>query len=175
MKEELTERFAKTKREHYTMTIYDFIVKDNEDKDVKLSTYKNKTLLIVNTATKCGFTPQYDGLESLYKRYKDKGLEILDFPCNQFANQAPGSADEIKSFCTLNYGVTFKQFKKVDVNGKNAEPLFTYLKTKKPGILGKAIKWNFTKFLVNKNGFVVKRFSPSTKPEKIEQAIKEIL
>ena len=108
MKEELTERFAKTKREHYTKRIYDFIVKDNEDKDVKLSTYKNKTLLIVNTATKCGFTPQYDGLESLYKKYKDKGLEILDFPCNQFANQAPGSADEIKSFCTLNYGVTFK-------------------------------------------------------------------
>ena len=175
MKEELTERFAKTKKEDYTVTIYDFIVKDNEDKDVKLSTYKNKTLLIVNTATKCGFTPQYDGLESLYKEYKDKGLEILDFPCNQFANQAPGSADEIKSFCTLNYGVTFKQFKKVDVNGKNAEPLFIYLKTKKPGILGKAIKWNFTKFLVNKNGFVVKRFSPSTKPEKIEQAIKEIL
>ena len=157
------------------MTIYDFIVKDNENKDVKLSLYKNKTLLIVNTATKCCFTPQYDGLEILYKKYKDKGFEILDFPCNQFANQAPGSADEIKSFCKLNFNVTFKQFNKIDVNGKNAEPLFTYLKTKKPGVFGKAIKWNFTKFLVDKNGIVVKRFSPSTKPEKIEKAIKDVL
>lgn len=108
------------------MTIYDFIVKDNENKDVELSLYKNKTLLIVNTATKCGFTKQYDGLEILYKKYKDKGFEILDFPCNQFANQTPGSADEIKSFCKLNFNVTFKQFNKIDVNGKNAEPLFTY-------------------------------------------------
>ena len=157
------------------MTIYDFIVKDNENKDVKLSLYKNKTLLIVNTATKCGFTKQYDGLEILYKKYKDKGFEILDFPCNQFANQAPGSADEIKSFCKLNFNVTFKQFNKIDVNGKNAEPLFKYLKTKKPGIFGKAIKCNFTKFLVDKNGIVVKRFSPSTKPEKIEKAIKDVL
>ena len=128
------------------MTIYDFIVKDNEDKNVKLSTYKNKTLLIVNTATKCGFTPQYDGLESLYKKYKDKGLEILDFPCNQFANQAPGSADEIKSFCTLNYGVTFKQFKKVDVNGKNAEPLFITWKLKNQEFLVKQLNGTLQSF-----------------------------
>ena len=157
------------------MSIYDYKVKNRNGEEISISDYKGKVLIIVNTATGCGFTPQYEGLEALYKKYKDKGFEILDFPCNQFANQAPGSAEDIKSFCILNYGVTFKQFKKIDVNGKNADPLFVYLKNKKPGVLGKAIKWNFTKFLVNKNGYVVKRFSPSTKPEKIDEAIKEIL
>lgn len=153
------------------MTIYDFIVKDINEKDVALSKFKNKVLLIVNTATGCGFTPQYKQLEELYRKYKDKGLEILDFPCNQFANQTPGSSKEIQSFCSLNYGVSFKQFKKIDVNGKNAAPIFTYLKAKKPGLFGKRIKWNFTKFLVDKQGNVVKRFSPTTNPLKIEKDI----
>ncbi|WP_308552634.1 glutathione peroxidase [uncultured Peptoniphilus sp.] len=155
--------------------IYDYIVKDNEGRDVSLRDFEGKVLLIVNTATECGFTPQYEGLENLYEKYKDKGFVILDFPCNQFGGQAPGNSDEIKSFCSLNFGTSFPQFEKVDVNGENESPLFTYLKSKQKGILGGAIKWNFTKFLVDRNGNVIERFAPSTKPEKIESRIEELL
>jgi len=132
-------------------------------------------LLIVNTATGCGFTPQYEGLEMLYKKYKDKGFEILDFPCNQFANQAPGTDAEIVSFCQLKYNVSFKQFSKIEVNGENESPLYTYLKSEKKGFLGNNIKWNFTKFLVNKEGQVVERYAPTTTPEAIEDRIIELL
>lgn len=155
--------------------IYNYIVKDNEGRDVSLRDFEGKVLLIVNTATECGFTPQYEGLEALYEKYKDRGFVILDFPCNQFGGQAPGNSDEIKSFCSLNFGTTFPQFEKVDVNGENESTLFTYLKSEQKGLLGGAIKWNFTKFLVNRNGDVVDRFAPSTKPEKIEEKIKELL
>ena len=133
-------------------------------------------LLIVNTASNCGFTPQYDGLESLYERYKDSGLEILGFPCNQFGYQEKGSNDEIRSFCKVKFGIKFPMFEKIKVNGKNAHPLYRYLKEKAPGILGsKKIKWNFTKFLVSKNGEVIKRYAPNITPEKIEADIKEAL
>lgn len=155
--------------------IYDFIVKDRLDNDVKLDTYKGKVLLIVNTATGCGFTPQYEGLEKLYKKYHGKGLEILDFPCNQFGNQAPGSSNDIHEFCTLKYNTTFPQFKKICVNGKDEIPLYTYLKKQKGGILSSRIKWNFTKFLVDRNGKVISRFAPTVTPENIESKIKELL
>ena len=157
------------------MSIYDYKVKDMFNEDVDMAEYKGKTLLIVNTATGCGFTPQYEGLESLYKKYKDQGFEILDFPCNQFGHQAPGSDSEIREFCTAKYDVSFRQFKKIDVNGENEEPLFTYLKSKKGGTLSKKIKWNFTKFLVDKEGNVVARFAPTKKPEDIESKIKSVL
>lgn len=157
------------------MGIYDYKVKDMFNEDVDMAEYKGKTLLIVNTATGCGFTPQYEGLESLYKKYKDQGFEILDFPCNQFGHQAPGSDSEIREFCTAKYDVSFRQFKKIDVNGENEEPLFTYLKSKKGGALSKKIKWNFTKFLVDKEGNVVARFAPTKKPEDIESKIKSVL
>ena len=150
------------------MTIYDFKVKDNKGNMVELSKFKGKVLLIVNTATGCGFTPQYDGLQNLYEKYKDKGFEILDFPCNQFGNQAPGSEEEIASFCDARFGITFKQFAKIDVNGENEEPLYNFLKSQKGGLLGNNVKWNFTKFLVDKNGKVVKRFASTVTPEKIE-------
>ncbi len=169
------------------MNIYDFKVKDIRGNDVSMSDYKGKVLLIVNTATGCGFTPQYDGLEKLYEMYKEKGFEILDFPCNQFLNQAPGTNEEIAQFCQLRFGTSFKTFAKIDVNGKNAEPLFEFLKKEvseeiknkdantfkeklgKLGniILGNDIKWNFTKFLIDKNGKVIKRFSPVVTPEEI--------
>ena len=152
-------------------SIYDLEVVDQKGNKVSLSEYKNKVLLIVNTATGCGFTPQYEGLEKLYKEHKDKGFVILDFPCNQFFHQAPGSDEEIHSFCTLKYNVSFPQFHKIDVNGKNEDPLFTFLKSKKKG----RIKWNFTKFLVDKNGEVVDRFAPTTKPAKIEKDILKLL
>lgn len=155
--------------------IYDFVVKDNEGNDVSLEKYKGKVLLIVNTATECGFTPQYEGLEDLYKKYKDRGFEILDFPCNQFGGQAPGSAEEIKTFCSINFGTTFPQFAKIDVNGENEDPLYTFLKKEKKGVMGGAIKWNFTKFLVDRDGNVVDRFAPSTKPEDIEEKIEALL
>lgn len=156
------------------MSIYDFKVKDMFNEDVDMAEYKGKALLIVNTATGCGFTPQYEGLEALYKKYKDQDFEILDFPCNQFGHQAPGSDQEIREFCTAKYDVSFRQFKKIDVNGKEEEPLYTYLKSQKGGLF-KKIKWNFTKFLVDKEGNVVERFGPTTKPEDIEDKIKEVL
>jgi len=155
--------------------IYDFTVKDTTGVDVSMKDYKGKVLLIVNTATGCGLTPQYEGLQDLYDKYKEQGFEILDFPCNQFANQAPGTDGEIKSFCETRFGVTFKIFHKIDVNGENADPLFTYLKKEKGGMLGSNIKWNFTKFLIHKKGDVVKRFAPTDTPEKIENDIKKLL
>ena len=179
------------------MSIYECKVKNREGKEVSLDTFKGKVLIIVNTATGCGFTPQYEGLEKLYKEYHDKGLEILDFPCNQFGNQAPGTDDEIHEFCALKYNTSFDQFTKVDVNGENEIPLYTYLKSeikedKIDGIKNKMamkavekisksmktdgdIKWNFTKFLVDREGKVVGRYSPTFKPEDMEEAIKELL
>ena len=157
------------------MNVYDFIVKDAQGCDVNLKDYEGKALLIVNTATGCGFTPQYEGLQDLYEKYSQKGFEILDFPCNQFGNQAPGTEEEIEDFCQSRYGVTFKMFQKVLVNGKGEEPLYTYLKSQKTGVFGKNIKWNFTKFLVDREGNVVERFAPTTTPEQIEAAIEKLL
>lgn len=153
------------------MKIYDFTVKDTKMNDVSLKAYEGKVLLVVNTATGCGFTPQYEGLQALYEAYHDQGFEILDFPCNQFLFQAPGSEDKIVDFCHSRYGVTFDQFAKIKVNGSNAEPLYNYLKTQKEG----SIKWNFTKFLIDREGNVIERYSPKTKPEEIESKIKELL
>ena len=179
--------------------VLDFTVKDRKGNDVSLSDYRGKVLLIVNTATKCGFTPQYEELEALYKNYKDKGLEILDFPCNQFGNQAPGTEEEIHSFCTLNFGTEFPQFKKIEVNGENEHPLFTFLKKEKgfegfnlehpigkilDEMMSKAdpdyaksadIKWNFTKFLVDKEGNVIARYEPTHDIKLIEEDIKKLL
>ena len=157
------------------MELYDFIVKGKSGEDVSLSKFKGKVLLIVNTATGCGFTPQYGGLQDLYKEYKDKGFEILDFPCDQFGHQAPGSDEEITNFCTGRFGITFPQFSKIEVNGKNSIPLYTWLKKQKSGILGGAIKWNFTKFLVDRKGNVVERFASTVEPKNIEEKIKELL
>ncbi|MCD8200066.1 MAG: glutathione peroxidase [Coriobacteriaceae bacterium] len=156
------------------MGIYDYTVKDQNEEDVSLSDYKGKVLLIVNTATGCGFTPQYEGLEDLYEKYADQGFEILDFPCNQFLGQAPGTDEEIADFCNSRYGVTFPQFHKIEVNGDDEEPLYTFLKSKDGGGGGR-IKWNFTKFLVDRNGKVVSRFSTPKKPEDIESAIVDLL
>ena len=157
------------------MKIYDFKVRNAKGVEVPMTEYQGKVLLIVNTATGCGFTPQYEGLQNLYDKYKDKGLEILDFPCNQFGHQAPGTEEEIQEFCTLKYKTTIPLFAKIDVNGKNAAPLFTYLKNQKGGFLGDDIKWNFTKFLVSRDGKVVERYAPVTKPEKIENDILKLL
>ncbi len=158
------------------MSIYDFNVKDIKDNDISMSKYKNKVLLIVNVASKCGFTGQYEGLENLYQKYKDEDFMILGFPSNQFSNQEPGTNKEIQEFCTLTYGVDFDMFAKVDVNGENEIPLYTYLKKEASGILGtESIKWNFTKFLVNKEGKVVDRFGSTTKPKDIEDDIKKLL
>jgi len=158
------------------MTIYDFIIKDVDGNDFSLNLLKGKILLIVNTATGCGFTPQYTGLQKLYDTYKEKGLEILDFPCNQFLNQAPGTEKEINNFCTLKYNTTFRRFSKINVNGKNESPLYTYLKNHTKGFLGtKRIKWNFTKFLIDEEGKALKRYSPTIKPEIIETDIKKLL
>ena len=157
------------------MNIYDFKVRGAKGEEVSMADYKGKVLLIVNTATGCGFTPQYEGLQKLYDKYKDKGLEILDFPCNQFGHQAPGTEEEIQEFCTLKYKTTFPLFAKVEVNGKNEEPLFRYLKSQEGGFLGDDIKWNFTKFLVSREGTVVGRYAPITKPESIEGDIQKLL
>lgn len=156
-------------------TLYDFTVSDQADQPVSLHDYKGKVVLIVNTATGCGLTPQYQGLQELYDKYKDQGFEILDFPCNQFMGQAPGSAEEINTFCTLNYQTTFPRFAKIKVNGKEAEPLFDWLKKEKSGPLGARIEWNFAKFLINREGKVVERFSSKTDPLKMEDAIKALL
>ncbi len=151
------------------MSIYDFEVKTISGEVITINAFKNKVLLIVNVASKCGFTEQYAGLENLYQKYKDKGLVILGCPCNQFMNQEPLNEEEIKSFCSLTYGVTFPMFSKIDVNGENTHPLYKYLKEAKKGLLGsEAIKWNFTKFLVDKNGTVINRYAPATKPESLE-------
>ena len=157
------------------MSIYDYVVKDNKGSDVSLSMYRGQVLLIVNTATGCGFTPQYKGLQDLYEKYNSKGFEILDFPCNQFAGQAPGSADQISDFCVGRFGIKFKQFAKIKVNGKEEDPLYTFLKSQAKGALGSLIKWNFTKFLVDREGNVVARFAPTVTPEKMENRIKELL
>lgn len=156
--------------------IYGFSGVTMQGKDVSLSQYRGKVLLVVNTASKCGFTPQLKGLEELYDRFRDKGLEILGFPCNQFAKQDPASNDEINQFCELNYGVKFTLFQKVDVNGDHAHPLFKYLKKQAPGVLGtQAIKWNFTKFLVDRNGKVLERYAPTDTPEKIGKDLERLL
>ncbi|GMB08212.1 glutathione peroxidase [Thermolongibacillus altinsuensis] len=158
------------------MSIYDFTVKTIRGEEKSMADYKGKVLLIVNTASKCGFTPQYKELQELYDEYKDKGFEVLGFPCNQFGQQEPGTESEIESFCQVNYGVTFPMFAKVDVNGEHAHPLFVYLTEKAPGIFGtKIIKWNFTKFLVDKNGNVVGRFAPQTKPSDLKGEIEKLL
>ena len=179
------------------MSIYDIKVKKRDGEDISLSSFKGKVLIIVNTATGCGFTPQYEGLEELYKKYHDKGLEILDFPCNQFGNQAPGSDDEIHEFCALKYNTSFDQFTKIEVNGDNESPLYTFLKSEiaddaiegmknkmsmkaiekisKTAINKNDIKWNFTKFLVNREGNVVGRYSPTYKPQDMEEKIKELI
>ena len=157
------------------MSVYDFSVKNQKGEDVSLSEYKGKVLLIVNTATRCGFTKQYDELESLYEKYNEKGFEILDFPCNQFFRQAPGSDEEINAFCSLHFGTKFPRFKKLEVNGDKADPLFVYLcKQNKDGKL-KKVKWNFTKFLIGRDGEFVERFEPTAKPSSFENKIVEEL
>ena len=157
-------------------TVHDFSVKDIHGKTVALDRYKGKVLLIVNTASKCGFTPQYKGLEALWQKYRAQGLEVLGFPCNQFGAQEPGTEDEIASFCEVNFGVTFPLFAKVDVNGDGAAPLYRHLKAAKPGLLGtEAIKWNFTKFLVDRSGEVVARFAPNDEPAALAGDIEKLL
>lgn len=157
-------------------TIYNFEAKNINGEKLSLEQYKGKTLLFVNVASKCGFTPQYKELEEIYRQYKDQGLEILAFPCNQFGSQEPGDAEEIKKFCSLNYEVSFPLFSKVDVNGDEAAPFYSFLKESLPGILGsKSIKWNFTKFLVDKNGVPHSRYAPTDKPNDILDVIKKIL
>lgn len=156
-------------------TIYDFSAKDLSGNNVDFSDFKDKVLLIVNTASKCGFTPQFESLEKLHQQYKDQGLVIIGFPCNQFGSQDPGSNDEIGAFCQKNYGVDFLMMEKIDVNGNNEHPLYTWLKKQEGGFLTDGIKWNFTKFLVNRQGEVVERYAPTTKPESIEADIVKLL
>jgi glutathione peroxidase len=157
-------------------TIYDFKVNTIDGKETTLEQYKDKVLLIVNVASKCGYTSQYDGLEALYKKYKDRGLVVLGFPCNQFGSQEPGTEEEIQNFCRVNFGVTFPMFSKLNVNGDETHPLYVHLKSEQPGILGsESIKWNFTKFLVDKKGNVIERFGSSTKPCDIEKDIEKLL
>lgn len=156
--------------------IYDFKVQTIEGKETTLEPYKGKVILIVNVASKCGFTRQYDGLESLYRKYKEEGLVILGFPCNQFGSQEPGTEKEIQNFCRVNFGVTFPMFSKIDVNGAGTHPLYQYLKSEQPGVLStEVIKWNFTKFLVDRKGNVVKRFGSSTTPKEIEKDVETLL
>ncbi|RIJ76166.1 glutathione peroxidase [Nakamurella silvestris] len=156
-------------------TAYDFDATTIDGTSQSLADYRGKVLLVVNTASKCGFTPQYEGLEKLYESYGDRGLVVLGFPCDQFGNQEPGDEEEIKSFCSLTYDVKFPLFAKVDVNGDDAHPLFSWLRSEKSGLLGGKIKWNFTKFLINADGEVVKRYAPTTKPESITADIEALL
>lgn len=157
------------------MSFYDFTAKNLQGKEIEMETYKGKTILVVNTASKCGLTPQFEGLEKIYQKYKDKNLVILGFPCNQFGNQEPGDEKSISEGCLINYGVTFPMFSKIEVNGENAHPIYKYLKSSLGGFFGSKIKWNFTKFIIDKNGNPVKRFSPFTKPEKIEKYLSKML
>lgn len=157
------------------MEFYNFKANKMNGQEISMSDYKGKVVLVVNTASKCGLTPQFEGLEALYKEYKDQGLEILGFPCNQFANQEKGSNEEIHEFCQLNYGVSFTMFEKIDVNGKNAHPLYKYLKNEAKGLLSKEIKWNFTKFLIDSEGNIVKRYAPTVEPLKIKDDIENLL
>jgi glutathione peroxidase len=158
------------------MNVYDFQANALDGKPVDLAQYRGKVLLIVNTASKCGFTPQYQGLETVYRELRGRGLEVLGFPCNQFGAQEPGTEEEIGAFCEKNYGVSFPMFAKVDVNGDDAHPLWKYLKGEAPGVLGtEAIKWNFTKFLIGRDGTVAKRYAPTTKPEEIADDIERLL
>lgn len=159
----------------HVSTAYDFTADDIDGKPVPLSTFTGLPLLVVNTASKCGFTPQYEGLEKLSREYSDQGLRVLGFPCDQFGHQEPGDADEIKNFCSLTYDVTFPMFAKIDVNGPHAHPLYEWLRTQKKGLLGGRIKWNFTKFLVDRDGNVVDRFAPTTTPDKLSGAIEKVL
>lgn len=155
--------------------LYQFTAKSLQGKEISMDTYKGKVVLVVNTASNCGFTPQYEGLENLYKEYKDTGLVILGFPCNQFGGQEPGTEKEIAEGCLINYGVSFQMFSKIEVNGDNAHPIYKYLKNKLPGLLVSRIKWNFEKFLVDSNGIPVKRFSSSTKPQQLEKHIRKLI
>ena len=155
--------------------IYDFSVENQDGSLCQLSDFSGKVLLVVNTATGCGLTPQYQGLQALYDTYHDQGFEILDFPCNQFKQQAPGTADDINTFCTLHYQTTFPRFAKIEVNGKNAHPLYQWMKEEQKGAFGKVIEWNFTKFLINREGQVIKRFAPTTTPDKIATVIEKYL
>jgi glutathione peroxidase len=158
------------------MSVYDFSIKQSDNAQESLAEHKGKVMLIVNTASKCGFTPQYEGLEALHKKYGDQGFEVLAFPCNQFGGQEPGDADEIKNFCSLNYDVSFPLLAKVDVNGGNADPLWGYLKSQQAGLMGsRGIKWNFTKFLVDRSGNVVARHGPQVKPAALEKDIERLL
>ncbi len=154
---------------------YDFTARDLQGKEVQLENFKDKVVLVVNTASECGFTPQFEGLEALYQKLRDNGFVVLGFPCNQFGKQEPGDEKSIAEGCVVNYGVTFPMFSKVDVNGKEAHPLFKYLKKELGGLLGSKIKWNFTKFLIDREGKPVKRFAPITKPENIEEHLKRLL
>jgi glutathione peroxidase len=154
---------------------YQYSAKSLQGKEISMNDYKGKTVLVVNTASKCGLTPQFEGLEKLHQKYKDKGLVILGFPCNQFANQEPGDEKSISEGCVINYGVTFQMFAKIDVNGENAHPLYKYLKKELGGLFGSRIKWNFTKFLIDKNGKPLKRFGPVETPEKIEKYLEKFL
>jgi glutathione peroxidase len=157
-------------------SVYDFSAKSLSGEEIPISKFQNEVLLIVNTASKCGFTPQYSGLEKLYRDYHSRGFEVLAFPCNQFAGQEPGNAEEIKKFCSLTYDVTFPVFAKVDVNGSGAHPLYKFLKKARRGLLGsESIKWNFTKFLVNRNGKVLERYGPTVAPEKLKSRIEILL
>ncbi|CAH0297563.1 MULTISPECIES: glutathione peroxidase [Peribacillus] len=158
------------------MSIYEFEVNKINGETISLKEYRGKVMIIVNTASKCGFSPQYDDLQSLYVQYKEDGVVVLGFPCNQFLNQEPGDDLEIDSYCKLNYGITFPMFAKVNVNGKEAHPLFSYLTENAPGVMGsKSIKWNFTKFLIDRNGNIVSRYAPKTKPLEMEEDIKKLL
>lgn len=157
------------------MSLYDFSAKNIDGAEVRMDAYKGKVVLIVNTASKCGLTPQFKDLEALYEEYKDKGLEILGFPCNQFAQQDSGTNEEIQQFCLLNYGVSFTMFEKINVNGKDAHPLYKHLKNEAKGLFSKEIKWNFTKFLVDADGNVIKRYAPTVSPLKIKKDIEKLL
>jgi glutathione peroxidase len=154
---------------------YQFSARSLQGKEIGMDTYSGKVVLVVNTASQCGLTPQYEGLEILFRKYNEKGLVILGFPCNQFGNQEPGTEKEISEGCLINYGVSFPMFSKIDVNGDDAHPVYIYLKDKLPGSLGKKIKWNFTKFLINRDGIPVKRFAPTTIPDKLVKDIEKLL